>query len=81
MNNIDWYEYIIENHFKERNYTPPLFFTPKFVAFKLPPHATPPTTKHHIKLLSTKTAIYNKAKTMTTSELMALISDASFIHF
>ena len=81
MNDVNWYEYIIEHHFKERNSTPPPFFTPDFIAFKLPPHATPPTTKHHIKLLSTKTAIYNNVQRMSTRELMSLISDASFIHF
>ncbi len=81
MNEIDWHKYIIDNHFKERNCTPPPFLTADFVSFKLQPHAFPPRTKRDHKLLSIKTAIYNNITTITTEHLIGLICDASFTHF
>lgn len=82
MNNnaIDWYEFIVNNHFKERNITPPSFFTRYFVAFKLPDTPHPPKSTRDKKVFETKQRIYNEIKTMPTSQLIHLICDTSFIH-
>lgn len=79
-NTIDWYEFIINNHFKERNTQPPLFFTREFVAFKLPYTPDPPTSMRDKKVFEAKQAITNKIRIMTTSQLINIICDTSYIH-
>ncbi len=79
-NTINWYEFILNNHFKERNTQPPLFFTREFVEFKLPSTPNPPKTTRDIKVFEAKQTITNKIRTMPTSQLLNIICDTSFIH-
>lgn len=79
-NTTNWYEFIIDNHFKERNTQPPHFFTREFVAFKLPLTTNPPKTTRDIKVFDAKQAIASKIHTMSTSQLINIICDTSYIH-
>lgn len=76
---IDWYEFILNNHFKQRNIAPPSFFTRDFVVFKLPTTPHPPKSTRDKKVFEAKQLIYNKIHTMPTSQLINLICDTSFI--
>jgi hypothetical protein len=80
MMNYNWYEFIIDNHFKERNIPVPHFFTREFVAFKLPETPNPPTTTRDRKVFETKQTICRNIQTMTTSQLINMVCDASFIN-
>jgi len=78
---MDWYDYIVNNHFKERNLPLPNFLTREFVAFKLPETNQPPKTKHEHKIFNTKQQIHTNIRMMSTSQLIYLICDTSFTHF
>jgi hypothetical protein len=80
-NTINWYEFILNNHFKERNTQPPPFFTLELVAFKLPSTPNPPKTVRDKKVFEAKQTITSKIHTMPTSQLLNIIYDTSFIHF
>ena len=80
MMNHNWHEFIINNHFKERSIEPPSFFTPEFVAFKLPNTPNSPLTLRDRKVFETKQKIYNQIHTIPTSQLIHLICDTSFIN-
>ena len=79
-NNLNWYEFIYNNHFKERNIPIPDFFSREFIAFKLPNTPNPPNTARERKVIETKHEIYNKIHTMHTTHLINIICDASFIN-
>lgn len=79
-NDIDWYEFIINNHFKERNLRIPLFFSREFIAFKLPVTPIPQNTLFHQKVFEAKQRIYNNIHTITTQQLINIICDTSYIH-
>jgi len=78
---MDWYDFIVNNHFKERNLPLPHFLTREFVAFKLPGTNQHPKTKHEHKIFNTKQHIQTNIHTMPTSQLIYLICDTSFTHF
>lgn len=80
LNQLDWYEYIVKNHFNERNVQVPIFFTREFINFKLPNTPTLPITTRDKKVIETKQIIYRKIHTLTTEQLMNLICNTSFIH-
>ena len=46
---MDWYDFIVKNHFKERNLPLPHFLTREFVAFKLPETNQPRKQNTNIK--------------------------------
>lgn len=79
-NTIDWYEFILKNHFVERKIQPPPFFTRSFVYFKLPTTSFPPITSRDKKVFEAKHKIYKQIHTMATSQLINIICDTSFIH-
>jgi hypothetical protein len=79
-NYVNWYEFIYNNHFKERNVPLPSFFKREFVAFKLPETHNPPITARERKVFETKQKIYNQIHTMSTTQLIILICDTSFIN-
>lgn len=79
-NYVNWYEFIYNNHFKERNTPIPSFFSREFVTFKLPETPNPPITARDRKVFETKQKIYNQIHTIQTSHLIHLVCDASFIH-
>jgi hypothetical protein len=80
MENIDWYDFILQHHFMPRNIVPPIFYTRDFIKFKLTPGKNQ-NNRRTQQVLRAQIQIYNNVKEMKTNDLLNLIGGTSFVNF